>query len=349
VSSSLDFAGNKTVYAYDQLGRVSSKSFYISTNYNTPQETVSYHFDSLGRNDTVTDVNNGNTRVTSYGFDLDNRVTSVTTPEGTINYVYDQATGRHTETSTTNSDILYGYDQLGRVKTVTVTKQNGVVLGTSLLITYFYTPVGNIDHITYPNGTETDYGYDTLNRLTSVTNKVTASGNMLSSYSYTVNADGMRTGVTEHQLESDGTTSTTTKTWSYDNLQRLTGETVVSSISGNSYTDTYSYDLVGNRLSKTDVVGSTTTVATDSFNADDQLTSETGTVNGSSSWSTSFQYDLNSSLTSVTRTGTGAESDTYGYDLQHRLSSANITRTEQWCMSPSASKAATHGCAGPVC
>jgi RHS repeat-associated protein len=107
------------------------------------------------------------------------------------------------------------------------------------------------------------------------------------------------------------------------------GEAVTSSISANSYTDTYSYDLVGNRLSKTDVVGTTTTVTSDIFNNNDQLTSETGTVNGSSSWSTSYGYDANGSQTTVTRTGTGAETDTYGYDLQHRLNYANITRTEQ--------------------
>jgi len=158
---------------------------------------------------------------------------------------------------------------------------------------------------------------------------VTSSGSVLSSYTYTLNADGMRTVVTEQQKESDGSTSTTTKTWSYDNLMRLTGETVTSTISANSYIDTYSYDLVDNRLSKTDVVGNTTTVTNDSFNNNDQLTSETGTVNSVSSWSTSFQYDPNGSLTNVTRTGSGAETDAYVYDLQHRLNSATINRTEQ--------------------
>src|SRR5205085_1153532 len=152
LSTQTDFAGNQTVYGYDTLGRVHTKT--LSGTFGT--ETITYHFDSLGRNDTVTDVTNGNTRLTSYGFDLDNRVTSVT-------------------------------------------------------------------------------------------NKVTSSGTTLSSYSYTINADGMRTGVTEQQKESDGSTSTTTKTWGYDNLMRLTSEAVTSSISANSYTDTYSYDLVGNR------------------------------------------------------------------------------------------------------
>src|SRR6266851_8953393 len=125
-----------------------------------------------------------------------------------------------------------------------------------------------------------------MNRLTSVTNKVTSSGTTLSSYSYTLNADGMRTGATEQQKESDGSTSTTTKTWTYDNLMRLTGEAVSSTNSGQSYTDTYSYDLVGNRLSKTDVANGQTETINDVFNNNDQLTNETGT--GQSSYVTTF-------------------------------------------------------------
>ena len=100
---------------------------------------------------------------------LDNRVTSVTTPEGTINYGYEQSTGRHTETTTSNSDIKYVYDDAGRLWKVDVLKQNGVA--TNFTITYLYTAVNNVSQVTYPNGTETDYLYDTLNRVTSVTNK----------------------------------------------------------------------------------------------------------------------------------------------------------------------------------
>ncbi len=315
LSSITDFAGNKTVYGYDTLGRVQTKTLYANGQSN-PGETITYHFDNWGRNDTVTDLTSSGTRTTTYGYDLENRVTSVTTPEGTINYVYEQKTGRHTETTTANSDIKYVYDAVGRVQTVNVLKQNG--LTANLTITYHYKPVGTIDYITYPNGTETDYGYDTLNRLTSVTNKVSASGNLLSSYSYTLNADGLRTGVTE----TDNIPSTVTKTWTYDNLQRLTGETV-----GQSYTDAYSYDLVGNRLSKSHTVGTQTDVANDTYNTDDQLTTESGTVSGVS-YSTTYVYDANGSLKTVTRTGAGAETDSYTYDLQKRLSGATITRSE---------------------
>jgi RHS repeat-associated protein len=320
-----DFKGQQEVYHYDSLGRNDTKTFYPPGS-QTAGETITYHFDNLGRNDTVTDVIGSTSRVTSYGFDLDNRTTSITTPEGTVNYVFDPATGRHTETWTTNSDVKYAYDQLGRVQTVTVTKQNGVTLGTQLVTTYYYTAVSNIDHVTYPNGTETDYGYDSLNRLTSVTNK--KGSTVLSSYTYTLENDGIRTGVTEKELESDGTTSTVTKTWTYDNLQRLTQEAVSVSGSVNyaSYTDTYTMDLVGNRVAKTHTSGGQTLTVSYTYNSNDQLTAESGS--GSSTYSTTYGYDANGSMTSAIRTGSSAETDTYGYDLQNRFSSANISRTE---------------------
>jgi RHS repeat-associated protein len=320
-----DFKGQQTVFHYDSLGRVDTKTFYPYGS-STPEETVVYHFDNLGRNDTVTDTIGTSPRLTTYGFDLENRVTSITTPEGTVNYVYDPATSYHTETSTANSDTSYAYDQLGRLKAITLKKQNGVILTTPLVGTYYYTPVGNIDHVTYPNGTETDYGYDTLNRVTSVTNKQGTT--LLSSYVYTLEADALRTGVTEQQLQTDGTYSTVTKTWTYDALQRLMQEQVVSSIAGKSYTDTYAFDLVGNRLSKTDLQGTTTTVVSSVSKANDEMTSDSATVNGAASYSTLYGYDANGSETSASRTGTGAETDTYGYDLQNRLSTANISRTE---------------------
>jgi RHS repeat-associated protein len=138
----------------------------------------------------------------------------------------------------------------------------------------------------------------------------------------------LRKAATEQQLEADGTYSTVTTTWTYDALQRLTQENSTSTISGNTFNDQYVYDLVGNRLSKTDTSGSQTLVSNYQYNANDQLTTETGTLNGASNYSTIHGYDANGALTSVSRTGSGAEVDSYGYDLQNRLTSATISRTE---------------------
>ena len=59
-------------------------------------------------------------------------------------------------------------------------------------------------------GTLTAYGYDSQNRITGVTNAVLAgynsatglpiAGELLSSYAYTLNADGLRTGHRELEL-----------------------------------------------------------------------------------------------------------------------------------------------------
>src|SRR5205085_12124717 len=137
---------------------------------------------------------------------------------------------------------------LGRTEAVAVAEPDRVVLGSTFVLTYFYTPVGNVDHVSYANGTETDYGYDSLNRTTGVTNK--RGSTLLSSYVYTVQADGLRTGVTEQQLEADSTYSTVTKAWMNDPLQRLAQEAYTTTISPstNNYTDQYTFDVVGNRL-----------------------------------------------------------------------------------------------------
>src|SRR5262249_11843027 len=159
-------------------------------------------------------------------------------------------------------------------------------------------------------GTETDYAYDSLNRETSVTNK--RGSTLLSSYVYLLEADGLRTGVTEQQLEADGTYSIVTKTWTYDALERLTQEsvTVTGSPGYSGYTDAYTFDLGGNRLAKTHTDASGTLVSAYLYNANDELTLETGTLNGASNYQTVYGYDSNGSETSISRTGAGAETET---------------------------------------
>jgi hypothetical protein len=165
-----------------------------------------------------------------------------------------------------------------------------------------------------------------LNRPTSVTNR--EGSTQLSNYVYTYYADGLKSGVTERQLEADGTYSTVTINWTYDNLQRLTQEQYVSSIAGNSYTAQYTFDLVGNRLTKTTSSSTGTEVINSTYNANDQLLTDTATLDGGSGYQAQYGYDADGSLVSVNRTGTSPETDTYGYDLQQRLASATVIRTE---------------------
>jgi YD repeat-containing protein len=96
----------------------------------------------------------------------------------------------------------------------------------------------------------------------------------------------------------------------------------VSMASGANYYDTYTYDLEGNRLSKTHQTPSSIELTTSTYNADDELTQQTDNFTGT----TTFGYDNNGSqLTSVN----GSNVTTYTYDLRDRMVAvdANGTRT----------------------
>jgi RHS repeat-associated protein len=131
---------------------------------------------------------------------------------------------------------------------------------------YEYYPDGKLKKITYPRLNDntlltTEYIYNTLGRLTSITNK--KGSTVLSRVDYTYDANGNIVTV------NDGST---TKTYVYDKLNRLIE---IQPAVGNK--TVYTYDLRGNRLTK----------SSDHFEFD--------LVN------TSYSYDAKNNLTSVTK------------------------------------------------
>ena len=332
-----DFKGQVTEFIYDTLGRVQEKRLYNNNSQTdncslitannfvpstSPDEVVTSSYDELGRQSQITEARG----ITDFTYDLDGRLVSIASPEGTLFYEYEPETGRKERTFTANSDILYDYDELGRLKTVTVLKQNGTVLTTPEVTTYDYTEVGSREAIHYANGTRTTYQYDSLNRLTNLTN-LNPLDQILSSYNYTLAPNGRRTGVTESRLESDSSYSSTGITYTYDNLNRLIQEASGSTLPEASFTTDYSYDLVGNRLQKATNTGIETELFTYNFNGNDQLTTENQDLDGNVNALT-YSYDDNGSLVSKVVTGADPETNTYSYNLENRLASATITRIE---------------------
>lgn len=175
----------------------------------------------------------------------------------------------------------------------------------------------NIASVTEPNGVVTTYAYNSLNRLTDEVVK-NAVGTTLALYSYTMDNAGNRTGVTETQLLPNGTVNTRTVAYTYDNLYRLLSETISGDSQGGNGTVSYSYDLVGNRMSRTSNVAGVSTV-TDTYNANDELTTEfSGGV------TTTYSYDSNGN---TIETVTGNQSPvTFSYDSQDRL----VKRAKTW-------------------
>ena len=103
--------------------------------------------------------------------------------------------------------------------------------------------MGNTSKVVFPNGTETAYVFDTLNRLTQVDHYYSVNGVLFDQQIYTLLPSGHRTSITEF--------SGRVVDYFYDDLYRLTSEQSTDAILGNR-TTTFSYDKVGNRQSRND-------------------------------------------------------------------------------------------------
>ncbi|QDU42481.1 tRNA(Glu)-specific nuclease WapA precursor [Symmachiella dynata] len=281
---------------------------------------------------------------TLFTYDEFDRLAQIDTPEGVLNYEYDNY-GRQVRKSIGNPadpthDWTYSYDALGRLKTVSTVRRNGVDLNTAEVTTYSYDLVGNLSRVDYANGMITTYEYDALNRLDVMTHyspdetpENLADNDKLAEYDYTVRADGRRTAVTEKYWES-GTAYTTDIAWTYDNLGRLVEEDYDSHNNDLDYTTTFTYDLVGNRLSKVidGIVDKTLTYAYDDNDrlltswkiigdVDDGVNLETDDTTTTYGYTGTLQTSKTIEETYSTQTLSVVD---YSYDLQGRMSEVVI-------------------------
>jgi RHS repeat-associated protein len=253
--------------------------------------TVTYGYDNLNH---LTGVSRGSDSF-SYGYDPAGNVTSETYPGGTtISYAYNDDAHLASVTSS-GLTTSYGYDPAGNLTTTSLPSGNGYSEarsydkagrlvgitnsnGATILSAHAYTldPVGNpteVDQTGATSSTST-YGYDSLNRITSVCLQMSCPssgdpktswtydnvGNRLSqttsagTTSYTYNSDDELTaaGSTSYSYDNNGNqTAAGANSFGYDLANRLISSTVGST------TTSYSYDGDGNRLTSND--GTTTT------------------------------------------------------------------------------------------
>src|SRR6202011_318100 len=143
----------------------------------------------------------------------------------------------------------------------------------------------NLVTATHPNGLQSSFNYDTLNRLTSTSSQRFG-------YTYQLGPTGIWRGVTE--------LSGRTLNWSYDGIYRLTNEAISGDPNSKNGTAGYTLDPVGNRLTQSSTlpgIGS----GTFTFDTNDRLHTETYDNNGNvlSSAGKSFQYDFLNRLKSA--------------------------------------------------
>ena len=271
-----NFNGLVITNQYDVMNRLTNS---ISTN----GYQVTYAYSLTGQRTNMVDASG------TYGYIYDKRdrlilktIAFASGPTNTLNYTYDVTGNVSNLTSATSGglNLTYNYDALSRLSTV---KTNG-----TLVDTYGYDGVGNLQAMTYGNGVTNLYQYDPLNRLTNLTWKLTTS--TLGTFYYQLGLSGNRTNLNETvNGNSRG------YAWSYDNLYRLTNET----ISGTTPTGTvgYAFDAVGNRTNRASTISG--------------IGAQTPTY-GTNDWLSADSYDSDGNTTA-------SGGQTYGYDVLDRI------------------------------
>jgi RHS repeat-associated protein len=278
-----DFNGQTVSYTYDARNHLIQKTYPDASR-------VQIAYTATGQRSIMTDT----IGTTTYGYDLRDRLTLVGMPGGnTLTYTYD-AHGNRTSVAVASGTTTYTYDALNRPAAATGPNSMGT--------TYTYDAVGNRASVTYPNSTIASYTYNTLNRLTVLSNRK-STGETISAYTYTLGLAGNRLSVQEDTGRRVD--------YTFDALYRLTGE-IITGTAADNQNIAYTYDPAGNRLTKTNSSGTTTYV----YDANDRLTSGGGIT---------YTYDNNGNTLSSSgslRKNARTTATTYTYDFENRMIAA---------------------------
>jgi RHS repeat-associated protein len=307
LTSFTDANGNTTGYEYNSLFGVTGITYSDLT-------TVTFVYDAAGNLIQKTDASG----TTTFAYDDIYQLLNVQYPDQSmVSYQYDENGNRISMTDPEGS-TSYTFNERNQLLSQTRT-----ILGDQYTMSYQYDAASQLISITYPDQTIVDYEYDSLNRMINIPGyaQFTYSNSLLSSALF---ANGVETSyqynnrdrpTTLHAVKD--TTDTLIMNYQYDPVgnitqleynKRLPDQTWEQSVETFSYdwldrlisaqgeygSLSYTYDPVGNRLSRND-----TTYA---YNVMNELTSTSdGTV---------FTYDEKGNVISK------ANTDTWSYTYQ---------------------------------
>jgi RHS repeat-associated protein len=278
-TSVVDAAGNTTTFAFDLGNRLISITYPDKT-------TASFGYDYRGRRTSATDQD-GNT--TSYAYDDADRLISVTDAKSNVTkYSYDTENNLLSITDARGNATAFAYDAHGWVIQTT--------FPSTLTESYVYDAIGNLTSKTDRKGQTIGYLYDALNRLTQKNYPDSTSVN------YIYDLVGKVLNVND---------PTGSYGFAYDNMGRLTGTTTsYAALSGQTFSNTYSYDAASNRIGLTAADGSSNNYQYDTLN---RLTG----LNNSWAGQFGFSYDTLGRRIQLKRPN--SVNSTYNYDSLSRL------------------------------
>ncbi|MEO8616078.1 MAG: RHS repeat-associated core domain-containing protein [Luteolibacter sp.] len=310
-----------TTYGYTQ-------GYFTSVDYSDTTPDVAVTYDSLGRRSNVTQTNQSQI---AYVYDP----TNLRLDTETIRYDFDhngsyeftRVIDRSRDTlnrdsgfqllsgSTVETQAAYQYDPAtGRLKKVLGLASSSLP---SPEFTYSYLPNSDlIQTITSPVHTTTNIYEPDRDVLDTKQNKVGT--DVISSYDYSVNAIGQRTGV-----NTSGTAFPATPSWlwGYDSL----GQVTKADSSVDTSDRAFDYDTIGNRLQSSAGVApasSTVNYTANALNQYSQITSNSITSNP--------EYDADGNQTTAQvqpLASSSLESCVYSWDAENRLISTTVTTT----------------------
>jgi RHS repeat-associated protein len=246
IATKTDARSDTGTYTYDSLNRATRISYL--------DQVISFGYDSgangVGRLTSASDANHS----MSWSYDSLGRVVNKTQTVGTLSHSvgYTYTNGDMTSLTTPSGQTVnYSYSN-GQVVGITVN-------GTALLNNITYEPFGPVSGWTWGNGTTTVRGYNADGNVSQIN-----AGGENTSYGYD---DALR-------IKSATNTTNAAYSWAYgyDALDRLT------SAAKGSFTESWTYDADGNRLTQGGTDSSTFTPASTS----NRLSSYTGWVGSGS-------------------------------------------------------------------
>lgn len=278
VTESVDAAGNTNRTTYDRLGRAltaTAPAYRAPGSTETVTPTTSRSYDALGNVATATDPLG---RVTEFGYDRQNRLTTKDVPAGKDDeharwtYTYTRTGELLTVTAPDGARAETTYDDLDRPVTTTSIERRPEP--GAFTTRNEYDDAGNVVRQTAPGGGVSAYAYDSLGQLT----RATDAGGVVTQFGYDMSGREVRS--------ADGMGRTSAKL--FDAFGQLVQDSDLDADNSPLRKVDYGYDTAGNLTTSTDPLGRTTRYDYDALG---RLTEQTEPVSATDSVTTSFGYD----------------------------------------------------------